>query len=601
MSDDREKLKALLLSEEIAQIKALHDLLNDKTKLSQKVSEVLDPATDLAIAKNPRFKKKFSRIDPRSYVKAIRANKQTFIDALLPIIGPMIRQSVSSAIRKFVADINRTVEMGFSAKALKWRWKALRTGVPFAEIVFNNTIEYQVTQVFLIDSHSGLLIEHAGHEETLLQDKEAMSAMLTVIQDFVKDAVSKDGESLSAAELGDDLVWIINGNKANVAAVIKGAPTHRLRDQISSFLEDIHIDFHQQLEDQNFWNNSPELKSELETLLLTKSQSEDEDEKPQGTKFWPLLLVISLPLIWWAWTAYQNHKQTLELTLKLQQTSGFVLTGLRQESGQYIATGLQDPLTQFQNLGDHVIIDSTPFISLDDDIVSKRISQVLNNPELEVSTENNHITIKGQVENINEFKQKLDLIKVVNGTHQIADLTTQKTTLSLEKFLTENPPPHTVQVEESPDGLKLIGITTAAELNNYEDLLSKFGAIDASEVILYSETNLQSFIRTNQLILSDVIALNNEQKAHLDQIITAFKQLSVINNEVSIKLIARSDCQGSISESNQLNQQRLQLVQSYLLDQGLPKNKQVTENIRCATISNEVNRSNIGVWFEVMQ
>ena len=206
MSDDREKLKALLLSEELAQLEALQKLLSNKQQLSEKISEVLSPAADLTIAQDPSFQKKFSKIDSKSFARAIKANKEVFVDALTPMIGPIIRRSVSSAIRSLSSDINRAIELGFSAKALKWRWLAFKTGVPFTEIVFNNTIEYQVQQIFLIDNQTGLLIQHAGQEESLLQDKDAMSAMLTAIQDFIHDSVSKSGESLTAAELGDSLL-----------------------------------------------------------------------------------------------------------------------------------------------------------------------------------------------------------------------------------------------------------------------------------------------------------------------------------------------------------------------------------------------------------
>ncbi|VAW45080.1 hypothetical protein MNBD_GAMMA02-941, partial [hydrothermal vent metagenome] len=394
MSDDREKLKALLLSEEMAQIQALQKLLNDKQLLSQKISEVLDPAIDLAIADNPAFQKKFSKIDPQSYVQAIKANKQTFIDALLPIIGPMIRKSVSSAIRRFVADVNRVVEMGISAKALKWRWVAFRTGVPFAEIVFNNTIEYQVQQVFLIDNHTGLLIEHAGHEESLLQDKDAMSAMLTAIQDFVKDSVSSDGEGLTAAELGDSLVWLVHGNQANMAVVIKGAPTQRLHDTIDAATENIHIEFHQEIRNQNLWNNCPELKIELEKLLLTKTQSDDLDKK-KGINFWPWLLVVLGLFCWWGWSSYQQQQSRQQITTQLNQTPGFVLSDLQYQDGRFVASGLQDPLTDFSDLDERVSIQSTPYISLDENITVRRIQAILNDANLSVAVEDQTATLNG--------------------------------------------------------------------------------------------------------------------------------------------------------------------------------------------------------------
>ena len=51
-------------------------------------------------------------------------------------------------------SLNRTVEHSFSWRALAWRWTALRTGKPFAEIVLLNTLEYRVEQVFLVHAES---------------------------------------------------------------------------------------------------------------------------------------------------------------------------------------------------------------------------------------------------------------------------------------------------------------------------------------------------------------------------------------------------------------------------------------------------------------
>ncbi len=359
MSEDREKLKQLLLSEEIAEIEALRKLLEDQQQFSQKVSEVLDQATDITIRNNPKFQKKFSKIDSKAYVRAIKANKQTFIDALIPIIGPMIRQSVTNAIRRFVADVNRAMELGFSAKALKWRWQAITTGVPFAELVFNNTIQFQVQQIFLIDNETGLLIEYAGQENALLQDKDAMSAMLTAIQDFVKDSIDQDSGGLSAAELGDKLLWLIPGNQANLAIVVKGAPTNRLRETLNDACETIHVEFSEDLQNQDSWNNNPELKLQLEQLLLTKTQSDD-NEARKKINWWPWLGIFLCLLAWYIWNQYQNHKTYQQHFMQLNQTPGFVLKQLVKDGDQYIATGLQDPDADLSHLPESLKINTKP-------------------------------------------------------------------------------------------------------------------------------------------------------------------------------------------------------------------------------------------------
>jgi len=599
MSDDREKLKALLLSEEMAQIQALQKLLNDKQQFSQKISEVLDPATDLTIAENPAFQKKFSKIDSLSYVRAIKANKQTFIDALLPIIGPMIRKSVSSAIRRFVSDVNRAVEMGISAKALKWRWIAFRTGVPFAEIVFNNTIKYQVQQVFLIDNHSGLLIEHAGHEESLLQDKDAMSAMLTAIQDFVKDSVSSDGEGLSAAELGDNLVWLVHGNQANMAVVIKGAPTQRLHDSIDAATENIHIEFHQELEDQNLWNNSPELKIELEKLLLTKTQSDNQDKK-NSINFWPWLLVLFGLLGWWGWSSYQQHQLHQQISMNLNQTPGFVLSDLQYQEGQFIATGLQDPLTDFSNLDERVLVQSTPFISLDENITVRRIETILNDSNLSVAVENQTVTLTGSTNKNAELLQKIAFLSMLPGINQVTDLSTIKNNETWQTYIQNNPPPDSIQVNEIDQTIYLTGATTQQRLDEFIQGLQHFGATDSTAVESYSFNALQQFINTNPAILANPNVLSSQLSQHLDKIYQAYFRLSSINNDVKIKLSAQSDCQGPTIQSNKFNRSRLALVENYLINKGINEQFIMTELIKCTTSTDEIDPSKIGVWFEVL-
>jgi OOP family OmpA-OmpF porin len=599
MSDDREKLKALLLSEEIAQIEALQKLLNDKQQLSHKVSEILDSATDLTIANNPAYLKKFSKIDSQAYVRAIKANKQTFIDALLPIIGPMIRKSVSSAIRRFVADVNRAVEMNISVKALKWRWTAIRTGVPIAEIIFNNTIEYQVQQVFLIDNHTGLLIEHAGHEASLLQDKDAMSAMLTAIQDFVKDSVSSDGEGLTAAELGDSLVWLVHGNKANMAVVIKGAPTQRLHDTIVSVTENIHIDFHQEIEDQNRWNNSPELKIELEKLLLTKTQSDDQEQKT-SINFWPWLLAILALLGWWSWSTYQHRQLTQQMHHQISQVPGFVLSDLQYQDNKFIATGLQDPLADVSALDKRIVIQSTPFISLDENITIKRIETIFNDPNLTVNIENQTVTLSGTIDKSPEMLQKAALLNMVPGVNNVLDLSTQKSTITWQSFIQNNPPPDNIQVRSNEQTLYLSGATTQQRLDDFVHGIEEFGTIDTTAVETYSFNELQQLIKNNPITSIDFKALTQEQIQKVDAVIRSFHQLKTIKTDAKIKLTGQSDCQGSVTQSNEYSQARLDLVADYFYNNGVDKKTMVTELIECTTTNNDIDTTKIAVWFEVV-
>lgn len=600
MSNDREKLKALLLSEEIAQIEALRKLLNDRQALTEKVSEVLDQATDLAIAKNPKFQAKFSKIDSKAYVRAIKANKETFIDALLPIIGPMIRKSVSSAIRRFVADVNRAVEMGISAKALKWRWKALSTGVPFAEIVFNNTIEYQVQQVFLIDNHTGLLIEHAGHEENLLQDKDAMSAMLTAIQDFVKDSVNADGEGLSAAEIDDNLLWIIPGNKAKIAALIKGAPTQRLREQMLTACENIHIEFHQELANESTWGNQPELHDELEKLLLTKSQTDEAQDK-KGINFWPWLIIIGALLLWWAWSSYQHHLTEQKITQELADTPGFVLNDLSYQDGGFVAKGLQDPLAKINVSEENLTFKTTAFLSLEDPIIKQRIERILKAENIEVSVTDKAVELTGITQNSEHYQNLLNIIQHQPGVESVINNVTYQPAVTLQSFLDNHTLPKTLTVAEKDGVIHITGYSTTETLTKLISELQQFGRIDSNQVELVEPNALGRFIIEHPLTNINTSELSTANQQHLDQISKKFIQLQQLQNGGTIKLIAQSDCQGSVARSNQYNRMRMKLTQDYLQNSGVKEHQILTQLIQCTTPSDDVDQSKIGVWFEVTQ
>lgn len=603
MSEDREKLKQLLLSEEIAEIEALRKLLEDQQQFSQKVSEVLDRATDITIKNNPKFQKKFSKIDSKAYVRAIKANKQTFIDALLPIIGPMIRQSVTNAIRRFVADVNRAMELGFSAKALKWRWQSLTTGVPFAELVFNNTIEYQVQQIFLIDNETGLLIEYAGQEGALLQDKDAMSAMLTAIQDFVKDSIDNESGGLSAAELGDKLLWLIAGNKANLAIVVKGAPTNRLRDTLTDACENIHIEFSDDLVNQETWNNNPELKLQLEQILLTKTQSDDQDSD-KTINWWPWLLIIIGLFGWYLWSNYRDQKNQQQLLEQLNQTPGFVLQSLIKDGDQYIATGLKDPSADLSHISNQIQIKSTPFISLEDEMIAARAKEYLAMDGIHIHAENGVVTLSGTKSKPTDSSEKFDNLVLLPGIKSVNNQLTQQQSIEekLAEFLDNNPTPANLNITAAQNTITVTGQTMSSLSVPFLELLNQhFDQVNTDSLEIFETENLKKQISQSRLPMVNPDRINDEQKLILQTVVQAFNLLMTENQQLKLKILPRSDCQGTIEESNKNINSRGELVLQALLDSGLQPDDVLSEIVYCDQTQNEVNPDLLGVWFEVKE
>ncbi|MFC3194753.1 BON domain-containing protein [Marinicella sediminis] len=603
MSEDRDKLKSLLLGEEIAQIKAIQKLLDDRQAFTEKVSQVLDNAADQTIKQNPEFQKKFSRLDPKALTRAIKANQKSFIDAMIPIMGPMIRQSVANAISKFVQDVNRAMEQRFSIKALRWRWQAYRTGISFTEIVFSNTIEYQVQQVFLIDKESGLLIEHAGHEDALMQDKEAISAMLTAIESFVQDSMGHDGSHLSAAKLGERNVEVISGSQANLAVVIKGAYTPRLVDHLSAASEQIHIDFASDINDQNTWNNNPDLKVELENLLVTKSQSDDEESS--GVNFWPWLIIALLLIGWFSWRTYQQHKALSETRLQLAAIDGLVVQQITPNDDGFLVTGLLDPLADTSTLSADIRLATQPYVSLDDELIANRVRLLLNQPDLEVEVRHGLLTLTGHFDDVQQHRLQRQMLGIIPGISQVDDQSTARPqppdlNQQLLNHLQQHPLPEYLKLQVIDEKIVASGELMVSDVDDYWQLLNQhFEAIDASGLtLLNASTQLKSitseplnFIATNQL--------SPAQQSLLNQKAAAFLTLHRHNQAKQIKLIAQSDCQGSLQESNANNRKRGTWLAEQLVQSGVDRSLIQVETILCEQITTTVNTDLIGVWFEV--
>src|SRR5262249_7690639 len=144
--------------------------------------------------------------------------------------------------------LNRTVEHSVSWRALQWRWTALRTGKPFAEIVLLSTLEYRVDQVFLIHSETGLLLEQVWADAGAARGADQVSAKVTAVRDFGRDSLkTRDGDRLAALRVGDLSVVVEQGPRAMLAGVVRGTPPRELQTVFQDAVERLHRQFGDEL------------------------------------------------------------------------------------------------------------------------------------------------------------------------------------------------------------------------------------------------------------------------------------------------------------------------------------------------------------------
>lgn len=276
---------------------------------------------------------------------SVERDPQPIVDAIFPVIGPAIRKAVSEALSSLMANVNQTLERGFSLKGLRWRWEAWRTGRSFAEVVLRHTLLYRVEQMFLIDRETGLPLQRVTADEVDQQaeDSALVSGMLTAIQDFVHDSFDlEEEETLQDFTVGNLSVWIDHGPHAALAAVIRGNPDPDLRDIMHRVTERIHSQFRKELVAfDGDASGFEETRPILERGLLAQYEEPSSSPSPM---LWVLLFIAVGLLGWWGYETWQAHQRWETYVTQLESEPGLVVNRTSTEGGQWVVRGLRDPI-----------------------------------------------------------------------------------------------------------------------------------------------------------------------------------------------------------------------------------------------------------------
>ena len=289
------RLRALLFSREIELLDRLRTTLENPLFTAEKVREVLPEAIHLRTGKDPRLSMALEPVVDAIVKTSLNTRRSEFVTALSPLMGPTIRKSIAEGFRSMMGSFSKSVEMAFSWKGLRWRLEAMRSGKPFSEIVMLNTLVYRVEQLFFIHSDTGLVLSHLAGESVEAQDADMVSAMLTAIQDFVRDCFTggKD-EELHSLQMGEFTIFIESGPHAYLACVMRGTPPADFHAQLRATLELMHIEYNDALV---AFNGDTEPFADavryLESCLL--SRYVDDDKKlPLLAKIIPVVFVLAI-------------------------------------------------------------------------------------------------------------------------------------------------------------------------------------------------------------------------------------------------------------------------------------------------------------------
>ena len=368
-SDDSKlsQLKQLLMSDElsslekldarIADVEAAHALLDalrarivelenelvSREELDRKLSaikldaEALSQLLPVAVRKaSTRDKQLANSLSPtlaNAFQESVQREPEALADAVSPIMGPAIRRSISQAIAGMVQSLNQTLQHGFSPRGLKWRWEAMTTGKPFAEVVLLHSLIYLVEHIFLIRREDGVVLAHVSSLPEDQTDPDLVSGMLTALQDFVCDSLGgQQSDQLEDMRVGERNIFVEHGSDAIVAAVIRGFPPASIRATLKEAVESVHRKYAEELD--NFDGHTDvfapveyDLRDCLQSAYQEQAKAKPTSRWRQRLQ-WGLVAALMLAaLIWWglhlrrrglerAYTELLGTPETVELELR---------------------------------------------------------------------------------------------------------------------------------------------------------------------------------------------------------------------------------------------------------------------------------------------
>ena len=380
---DLERIKKILVGDLQESLDSV-DARFEPDAFSKRVSDVVAEALAARVARDDKISDVLAPTIDQAISSSIDQDPKKLAESLYPIMGPAIRKSISETLQQMLENFNQILEESLSPKSLRWRFDAWRTGQSYSEFVMLNNLEYRIEQIFLIHRETSLLIQHQVADLADAKDPDMVSGMFSAIQDFIEDSFSTDATNeLNTLRLGDLTVVIQRGPSAVLAAVVRGRVPENLRSDMVELLESLHIRKRTQLSD---YSGDPDdfidLEPDVRRLLLS-------ERKPEKKKSFPWLAVVSIVVIaiafgYWQWLGIEIKNQQTHLVAEIAGEPGIIILDKTYSRKAARVALLVDPdaidvstLTQEKDWDFEFNVISTPFLSLDPEILLRRASRIL--------------------------------------------------------------------------------------------------------------------------------------------------------------------------------------------------------------------------------
>ena len=187
--------------------------------------------------------------------------------------------------------------------------EAWRTGKPFAELVLLRTLVYRVEQVLLVDRDSGLLLASVSAPGISTTDSDVVSAMLTAIQDFIRESFQLPQEdNIRQIYTGEFSLWVESGPFATLAAAVRGNAPAEFHETLRAAVDLVHEEMGAEI--RGFTGDSRPFEQKGRPILEGCLQLQFQAQKPCSYwKLWVCAALAAAALLLWGGIALRNARR----------------------------------------------------------------------------------------------------------------------------------------------------------------------------------------------------------------------------------------------------------------------------------------------------
>jgi outer membrane protein OmpA-like peptidoglycan-associated protein len=338
------QLRLLLFGEDNQQIRDI--VAQDARKI---VGNILAEALKDRQANDGAIGQVLAPIVEKSVEHTITTRKDQFIGYMYPLVGKLVRKSVSAFLTHFLEQTNQLLESSFTLKGIAARYKAWRSGMSYSQYIISQTYSFRVEQVLLIHSETSMLLKTVAQNTMQTTDADMVSAMLSAISDFVSDSfTNSDTERQQLDEIKTDnfTLLIKQGPQAIIVAAITGNVPANIGEKLQISLENIHKIYGEEL--HNFDGDASPFDGTALLLNECLVTTYHKDSTAHKKSTWmAILLLFSLASLaaFFLFKQWQLNEKLQRIQL-LKKPPGIILLTVETCDNNICMTLLRDPMAE---------------------------------------------------------------------------------------------------------------------------------------------------------------------------------------------------------------------------------------------------------------